>query len=258
MKNLKMYLLVLLLGVYLVSCEDNLIEGHGPIVTKELEINDFEKLIVAGSFDVEVYYGVIQSVVAVGQENIIDRLNMWVEDGKWVVKLEDGNYRNFDLNLRITVPYLSEAILKGSGNLDINSIQTSMLKAALIGSGNLRIDNFIGDLDQLNVVLEGSGLIAVNNLITDDVDVRIDGSGNVKLQGVGSDMDCRIIGSGNLKAINFLVQECQVDILGSGSTEVNVSSILSVDIDGSGNVRYIGNPIVYKVIEGSGSVVSIQ
>ena len=108
--TLKMYLLVLLLGVYLVSCEDNLIEGHGPIVTKELEINDFEKLIVAGSFDVEVYYGVIQSVVAVGQENIIDRLNMWVEDGKWVVKLEDGNYRNFDLNLRITVVITSYSI----------------------------------------------------------------------------------------------------------------------------------------------------
>ena len=55
---------------------------------------------------------------------------------------------------------------------------------------------------------------------------------------------------------DFLVNDSNVEIDGSGDVEVNCSDNLDVEIDGSGSVYYKGNPIINSDISGSGQVVN--
>ena len=56
-------------------------------------------------------------------------------------------------------------------------------------------------------------------------------------------------------AFDFLVNDCNIEIEGSGDVEVSCSDNLNVEIDGSANVYYKGTPTIDTDIRGSGYVI---
>jgi len=82
------------------------------------------------------------------------------------------------------------------------------------------------------------------------------GSADVYIEGNAASLSIYNEGSGSIKSFDFLVNDSNVEIDGSGDVEVNCSDNLDVEIDGSGSVYYKGNPIINDDISGSGQVVN--
>lgn len=229
------------------------IEGEGDVVTEELDLSNFNSIENNGSFDVVIEYGETQKVVAVGHQNIINRLKTYVSSNKWEIELERGNYCNFELTIYITIPYLKAAEINGSGNIEIGrfvSDQTTTLQ--IDGSGNISFDTIVAQ--QIDLEINGSGTI--NGLVDcPELNARIDASGNIKTKGWADYQTIKINGSGNYKGINTLSVKTNIKIAASGDAYVNVSDNLDVRIDGSGNVYYVGSPRMNITINGSGRVV---
>ncbi|GET26023.1 GIN domain-containing protein [Prolixibacter sp. NT017] len=106
----------------LVSCErDSVrISGEGPVVTKTITVPEFTGIDLAGAANIIITQGATQTVEVSAQQNIIDRLETNVSGGIWTVKLEDGNYTNYDLTILITIPIISSLLVSGSGNIEVN------------------------------------------------------------------------------------------------------------------------------------------
>lgn len=209
------------------------VNGDGPIITQELNLDEFDGIRVPGDIDVFIKQGDFQEVLVEGKENLIDELDLRVSGGVWSVEF-DGCVRDVDeFNVFITMPNLRSAKISGSGN---------------IISENVFV---IGDVE---LDITGSGNIDLA-MEADDVDASITGSGELDLEGIADDVKYRISGSGDIKAFDLECNTADISISGSGDVEVLVIDFLKARISGSGDVFYKGNPELDVSTSGSGDVI---
>ncbi len=247
----------LLLSGVLFSCSDK-IEGVGPIVTQDLDVQEIESIDLDASFDIEIYYGEEQKVRAIGNQNIIDRIDTWVKAKHWSIGLRDGNYSNFSLKLEITIPKLTKAIVHGSGDIRIESAKSDNLELIIKGSGDLYVPALITTPNRAKLLVNGSGDINVNNIETEELNTVINGSGDIAIAGQTNSHTITIDGSGNLMAFDLSCKNCNISVDGSGNTSISVEDKLDVAIKGSGDVIYKGDPTVSVDIDGSGRIRKVN
>lgn len=253
--NLTLFALILVVGFGLNSCAQ--IKGEGPIVTKELKVEDFTGVALKGSFNVEVEQG-DKSVRAKGNQNIIDRLDLEVKDGVLKVKLEKGNYRDFELTVFVSTRNITELAVAGSGDMKVGAFKAlDELDVELAGSGAIKGTGLLDIGEKCEVEIAGSGDVDLE-VKAAKLEVEIAGSGNVKLKGEASDQEISIAGSGDYKALDLVSEKAKVSISGSGDADLNVEKSLEVSIAGSGDVNYRGNPKVNSNVMGSGDVSAVK
>ncbi len=227
--------------LFFSSCDDPFcVRGEGPLINETIMVNEpFTKIELEGSFDALISYGATTEVKAVGQENIIHHLITTVVGGELIVELEKNCYRNFDLDLHITLPHVERVTLDGSGDIMIQDFQDQEdLELQIIGSGDISLHEFSG---------------------TENLTVKIDGSGDVNLLHPLHDLqnlNVRISGSGDFAGYPAPANNCIVSIYGSGSARVHAHQSLNATIEGSGNIYYKGSPIVQQTLLGSGNVIN--
>lgn len=215
-------------GFFGHDCED----GFGPEVEVVLNMPQFHSIVLKNNIDVNISQGNFFEVVAVGEENIIELLELDVQNGVWDIEFERcvGEH---DVKLFITVPDIRLLSIQGSGDIFAETfLETQDLTLRISGSGDMCLGAF-----------------------AETVDAKITGSGDIELEGNAQDLDLRISGSGDFKAFPFITQNADVRISGSGDASVHVLELLEVNISGSGNVYFKGNPQLVIDITGSGDVI---
>ena len=243
--------------IMMFSCDPldtfDTIEGIGPIVDQELDIDFFDKLNIDCSFNVTVVQGSEQIVIATGHQNIIDRLRTDVSNDEWKVDLENGNYRDLDLSVHITTPNIEEFTIDGSGDITLeNDFLLDHLRVKIDGSGDFTVEDAMIIENGLDINVDGSGETYFQDLSVKNIDIFVDGSGHMTLRGDCDDLDIRIAGSGDVLAFALDALDVDIDTNASGDCEVNAINQLSVDIDGSGDVFYKGDPEINSRLRGSG------
>ena len=211
------------------------ISGNGDIITKTRSVSDYDKIGVAGSFNVKLYKGNEGTISIKADENLMEYIITKVKNGNLEIKPKKGYNIRSRKTIEITVSfkYLEAVSLAGSGDIYTSDfIKSSKLKLSLAGSGNLDL-----------------------NVDTGDLDSSIAGSGNIKLNGETKEFSCNIAGSGNLNGLNLKASIANAKIAGSGNIKINAVNEIHAKIAGSGNVIYSGNPdIVKSNSAGSGSI----
>ena len=199
-----------------VSCDsDDTINGSGNLITESRDLEPFSKISSEGIFEVKVNQGQVQSVQIRADDNVMDLVKTRVVNNELQLYLEEG-FSYTGITLEATITATS---LNGLFNA---------------GAGNMAITGVNDD-----------GSFNIENF----------GSGNISVGGSATDFTIKNEGSGNILAFDFVVENCSLNLEGSGSAEVHCTESLDVTIEGSGNVYYKGNPTVNTQISGSGSVV---
>ncbi|MEO0340730.1 MAG: head GIN domain-containing protein [Bacteroidota bacterium] len=241
MKNLKLFVLVLLAGFGLTGCIIDIdgdgigscIRANGPTVTEVLDIAQFDGIDLQIPADVFITQGPNFEVRVEGQENAVEQLDRDVRNGFWEIEF-DRCMRNLDdFRVYITMPDITELYVSGSG--------------VIIGE-NIFVT---GDL---TLSVSGSGSIDVG-LDSDDIDTRISGSGDIRMEGLADEVRHRTSGSGDLFAFDLETRTSDITISGSGDAEVFVQDELTIRISGSGDVFYKGRPSLNVSVSGSGRVI---
>ncbi|MBK9014230.1 MAG: DUF2807 domain-containing protein [Saprospiraceae bacterium] len=207
-------------------------QGEGPEVERVLDMPDFTGVKLSCEAKVFITQGDVFEVVAVGEENVIEELELDVRDDTWDIEFDDC-MKDYDLEIYITMPTIEYL--------------------GVSGSGEIRGDNFF-TVQDIVLRVSGSGGICLG-LYAEEMDGKISGSGEVELEGEAERLDFDISGSGDLKAFNMPVEKADIAISGSGDASVQVLEVLDVRISGSGNVYYKGYPVINSNISGSGDVV---
>ncbi len=235
----QIFLLPLIFSAFLAitSCVDDdgifrdCESGNGPVVEEVLNISEFTGLKLKIAADVFITQGDAVEVVAKGEQNVIDGLDLSVRNDIWDVEF-DNCMKNYELKIFVTMP-----------DVDFLSIT---------GSGDIIGETFI-DSDDITLRITGSGDMCLG-LTTDNIDAKITGSGDMDLEGATQQLDFRITGSGDLGAFDLIAERADIEITGSGDANVNVVDFLKIKITGSGDVLYKGSPELDINISGSGKV----
>lgn len=242
MKNgMTLLSLVALSSVLVTGCfrDHHCIKSTGNLITQNIDVDPFTGIDLQIAAEVNLIQGPVQQVTAIGNENILDDLETKVINGVWLIQLDDDKcYKYDDLLITITVPYLDEALLSGSGNIDIEDFSDlSDLTLRILGSGNIDLQEVTGTT-KLTVGIHGSGNITGHDIFPDLETLALE-----------------ITGSGNYRGYPIQTNDATVSITGSGNAHVYAWDNLAVFISGSGNVFYKGNPSVSTTITGSGAVI---
>ncbi|MBN9350163.1 MAG: DUF2807 domain-containing protein [Chitinophagaceae bacterium] len=204
-------------GLLFFSCSKEKIAGSGNVISETRNAQNFYSVSASGSANVIITYGNAYSVSVKGFENILPKLQTYVENGVLIIKYTDNtSISNDNSEVDITMPSLVGVSNQGASQISITG-------------------NFIG-MDNLTVSNSGPGNIVFSNGSTTNLALNLSGSGDVLLFGLSS-------------------QNAIVKNSGGGNAEVSVSKSLKVTISGSGNVFYKGNPAVDSSGTGTGQVI---
>jgi hypothetical protein len=225
----------LLLLSFTANAQFKKITGNGDLITNNRTVENFDKLTVSGSFDVELMKGTEGAITIKAESNLMEYIETTVENGVLKISFKNGiNIRNHK-NIQITVAFheIDGVKLSGSGEVICNdTIEGTNLDVGLSGSGNLKMN------------------VAVTNLSS-----IISGSGNINLSGNTDNFSCSISGSGNTNAADLKTNIVTAKISGSGNVKVYAENEIQAKTSGSGNIIYTGNPTIVKATSsGSGSI----
>ncbi len=215
------------------------VRGDGNVTSANRTPGSFSEVEQKGSFDVELLVGDQHAVLLEGEENIISKIETYIDGSTLKIQTEDGfDLRpTRDVRIKVTAPSYKKVYSYGSGNI----VSNSMVK----------------NDEPIEVGTKGSGDIKME-IMAPEVTASIYGSGNVTLKGETRKVTLECTGSGDLNAVDLLSEEANVDIKGSGNASVNSSKSLQVDVKGSGDVSYKGNPSIRSDIHGSGNIKKLD
>lgn len=228
-------------------------------VTKDIKVDNFTKLSVAGSPDVTYTQKSGKPTVEVyTSDNIVDLLDIHVKDNTLYIGFKKNVSVSYNkLEVRVSAEKLNGIAVAGSGDVELkNGLKTDNLKIAVAGSGDIS-GNSISCTD-LDISIAGSGDINSSDITCNDLQVSVAGSGDMKLNNVtanftrasvagsgtailsGSTQEAE--GSGDLLASDFVAKKASASVAGSGDIKCHATDFLKVRTSGSGSVGYKGNP----------------
>lgn len=211
--------------------------GSGNVITQERDVSGFDKVQLTGSGIAEIIQGDSVSLIVEAEDNVMPFVETEVKDGVLVLSQKPNFNINLTKPIRYTITMINVTGLEvtGSGAINSNQIDTSVISLGITGSGDINIDALDGD----------------------SVDAMISGSGNMTMIGSVADQVVEISGSGEYRAGDLRSATAVVTVGGSGDATVWVDTTLDITIGGSGEVGYFGDPILTQSVTGSGAVRSL-
>ena len=206
----------------------------GPEASRTYQVGAFDKVAVAGPYEVNVITGAQGGVSAKGGSNLLDETDVVVEDG--TLKIKPKKHKHFSWHNGKAVFTVNAAALRG---------------AAIAGSGGITVDKVAGDFDG---DVAGSGDLKLASVAGGAIKLSIAGSGGVDAAGKADSVDISIAGSGDVRASGLASRTADVSIAGSGNVAANASESADVSIMGSGDVDISGGANCSVSKAGSGDV----
>jgi len=228
---------VLLSGCNWSSSDDRETRDAGAAVTRNYRVDTFDRIAVAGPYEVSVVTGTQPNVTARGGEAILDETVVRVEDG--LLRIGPKSKNGFRWNL-------------GRDGKVMIKVSTAALRGAEIaGSGGVTIDRVAGDFKG---EVAGSGDLRLTRVDGGKVDIAVAGSGNIHAAGKAAALELGIAGSGDVDASALEVVAADISIAGSGNVRARATGTAEVSIMGSGDVEITGGAKCNVSKAGSGKV----
>ena len=209
----------------------------GPEVSRSYQVGEFDKIAVAGPYEVNVVTGGQPGVSAKGGENLLAETDVVVEDG--TLKIMPKKRKGFRWGWSD----------HGKAVFTVNA--AALHGAAIAGSGGISVDKVAGDFEG---DVAGSGGLSLASVAGGKLKLSIAGSGDVSASGKADSVDLSIAGSGDINAGGLATQTANVSIAGSGNITAQASGTADISIMGSGDVELTGGAKCNVNKHGSGDV----
>ena len=221
----------------IAGCNARTASDGGPVTSQTVEVSDFRKLALAGSYDVDLKTGSKPSVRVEGTERALEHLVVEVKGDVLEIHPKSGMNFNWDrspdVKISITVPELEAATVAGSGKLTIDKVASESFDGKIAGSTEVSIGTVSGQSFKGSIA--GSAELEVGDLAVKTVEVSIAGSGSLDAAKLESrDVKLSIAGSGNVSA--RATGAVTGNVMGSGSAKISGGAKCDVRKAGSGSV----------------------
>ena len=209
----------------------------GTTVTRTYQVGAFDKIEVAGPYEVTVTTGGKPGVSATGGNKLLEDTDVVINGS--TLRIRPKHHKGINL------------FWGGKGKAQI-TVTTAMLNAAEIaGPGAVTIDKVAGDFKG---EVAGSGRMKLAAVNGGAMDFSIAGSGSITAAGKATSTSVEIAGSGDFDSSGLDAFDTDVSIAGSGNVRANASGTAKVEIVGSGNVTITGGAKCEIDKTGSGNV----
>jgi hypothetical protein len=239
--TLQKLIAILFATILLNACNSShKIIGTGDIITAQITVNNFTKVISDLPADIEIYVSKDTPITCtvMAQKNIAELITGTVKEDELLLSIKNNySYRtDKNITIKITCPTLSSIKGLGSGNIMASgSIVSNEFVASQMGSGDITLTG--ATIGSLRVMVAGSGDIAVNN-------------------GTSQQAEYGVKGSGSIEAFTNICSTVKAKVDGSGDIDIFATGLVDAEVNGSGNINYKGTTQVKNKVNGSGEIIA--
>jgi len=195
-----------------------------PVARRDFQVGAFDRIALSGSPDIQVNVGAAPSVRAEGDQELVNRLEVAVENGQLQVRIREGSSNWFSFHhdrgvkLYVTVPSLAGVSIAGSGDVRVDRVQGASFNGSIAGSGDMQI-----------------GALAVG-----EASFTVTGSGDIRGSGHAEHTSVSVTGSGDIDLAGLETGDATLAVAGSGNIGIRATRTAAVEIHGSGDVTVAG------------------
>lgn len=228
------------------------VEGKDRRITRIVKIANFEKIALAGSYDIVYTQADKYSVEVTGPERLVKEVRFSLSQGTLNVRSNDKLFSGGKFR------FSSGLFSSGRDNNVVIKISSPDLIAATVtGSGSFVAPRLV-DTDHLELAVTGSGDMVFNNVICDSYVAKVTGSGDLDVKKiVAQRARVAVTGSGDLSVSQHNVKQTAASLRGSGDLELQCHNcgVVNADLLGSGDISIKGTTRqVTKNVKGSGDI----
>ncbi len=218
--NNRIYLIAAV-SIFLSACSSKCIEDSGNHIIQNVTLSPFDEIEVSGPIKLVLRQDSSFAVTVSADSNIVDKIKPSVSGNTFKINLDPMKYCGTD----------SIVVHAGIGAL-------KEIKAG--GASKVYSE---GKLNVADIKLDLSGATDLNlDMNAGKVDTEIDGAAKLVLSGQAGAHNLDSKGTMQLDAFNFVVGNYDLDIEGTGKSNINVLNSLKVNTSGASAIYYKGNP----------------
>jgi len=202
--------------------------------TQIRNVEAFQKIAVHTAANVYISQGETKFEMK-GTENMLANTEIFIKEGKLVIKNKDDNSHNSrsnKLSLYITTDSLVNVQHSGVGSIESSTALTFPDWSVNTSGAN-----------DANLQLECTNFRYMQS-----------GVGSVNIMGKAESVSFSNSGAGSMDASECEAKEVRVQGSGIGSFYVHATEQLNINLSGAGSVNYKGNPRIQQNVSGIGSV----
>lgn len=204
----------------LSSCHMGCIEGSGKSITENRKITNFSKIDLAGDFKINLKQDSTSALTITADENVMKYIRTEVSGDKLRIYTRKNLCSQQPISVNLGIKSIDE--VKAAGVTELTSI---------------------GRINTQNLKLKFAGVSKINlDLSAADVETAGSGSTELNLTGQAASHKINLSGVGEIHALNFVVGNYDINISGSGNSQINVLKSLVTHISGFSSIEYRGNP----------------
>ncbi len=245
MKRLRIFMLFSICAAFLFSsttlfAQKKSIKGSGNVIQEDRQVADFHSIDFDGVFNVELTQGNSQKVTVEADDNIVERIETFVEDGTLILRFKKKTNIKKSKKLRVYITY------------------TELRSLDIDGVGNVTMTNTLRSSGDLYVDFDGVGNLELNAECK-NLKIDADAVGNLTMSGAADHVEMNNDGIGSVKAYDFIAASMTLKNSGIGSVKVNVTGNMDVESSGIGSVKIKGDPTIHNMnVSGMGKVKKID
>ena len=212
---------MLVAAISFVGCSSKCVEDSGNHIVKDLTVSPFDEIEIEGPVKLVLRQDSSFKIAVSADSSIVDKIKTTVSGDKFKVSLDPMQYCGAD----------SIVIHAGIG---------ALTKVQAAGASKVYSEGVlhVGDIE-----MKLSGATELNlNLYAGKVKTNSDGAARLTLSGQAGAHELDSKGVLELNAFDFVVAQYDIDIQGTGKSNINVLNDLKVKSSGSSTIFYKGNP----------------
>ncbi|MEM7274873.1 MAG: head GIN domain-containing protein [Actinomycetota bacterium] len=209
-------------------------DGSGVAETITFDLADFDQVEVGGVFDVDItVQDGPQSVELTVDDNLVDRIEATVDDGRLRLDISDGS-TNFDIGptVTISVPSLAAIDAGGASDVTIEGLDSDRFELALDGASDLVVDGRAG---RLVAEVSGASKLTASGT-TDTVTLDVDGAAGADLtQLTAEEVELAVSGAASVElgTVDTVIGEAS----GASSVAIDEADTVAVSTSGVASVE---------------------
>ena len=198
------------------------IKGEGPVISRNLELSDFDAIQVIGQADILFAQADTFNVTLRTQENIFDYVDFKVKGTTLVI--ETKNHRSInaeEYTLTLSAPELKGIDIAGAARFEIADglVSDEDLDISVAGAGQLNLTGL--QVNSLDVDIAGAAKADLSGIRVKSLDVDIAGTGKINISGEAEDATMDIAGVGSIDARNLkITNPMQKHVSGIGKIRI--------------------------------------
>ena len=218
-------------------------KGTGDIISKKIELAEFQTLYIEDKFDVNIFHDSIDFIEISAGENLIP--SIIVENKNGTLSIRNDNKCNWTRSYRKLI------------SLDVHT--QNLNKIEIYGPSDIFFhDTLSVDTFYIDIRTGASSVYAKLDCNASYFRVH-SGTGTFKLEGHTQFNYVYSIGYGFVYSHNFIATNCQVINNSTGDCFVYASDKLQVEYNSVGNIYYYGNPETIEILEQStGKILAME